>query len=279
VAYSEIYNRVNWQDDPDTSTPLDAYNLNQMDACLKAFDILIKTIGNSAMYAEDIANCLVGPPTIDQSTGIITFPKKDGGNYTLDTLLEKVLVNFDWDETTQILTITLEDGTVKPVDLSALIQENEFVDSNNIVWTITGHRVGASIKAHSIGPNELQLDYLADCQAAKDNAEAAESNAETAEENAQGFAQDAEAWSSGTINGQPVPASHPAHNNNAEYWKNQAQAIANNELTGLSDVSIENPEDGQAFLYNLARDKWVNGFMKIPVNPTNTTDMNIWIET
>lgn len=236
MSYSEIYTRINWKNEPDTSTPLDADDLNHMDAALKAFDLLIKEIGNNAMVAADVANCLYGQPTLNQSTGVITFPKKDGGAYTLDTLLEKVVVNFDWDPVTQKLTITLQDGTTKEVDLSALIQENEFLDSDTIVYTITGHKVKSDIKAHSIGANELETNYLASCESAVTNAEAAEDNAE-------GYALDAEAWAKGTRDGEPVGQADPTSNNNAKYYSQHAREEAEAWAKGTrNNVPIE-PSD------------------------------------
>lgn len=246
MSYSEIYTRINWENEPDTSTPLDKDNLNHMDAALKAFDLLIKEIGNNAMYAADVANALYGQPTINQETGVITFPKKDGGYYTLDTLLEKVIVNFDWDENTQVLTIILEDGTTKQVDLSALIKENEFDDSPTIDFSVSNHHVTAVVKAHSIGANELEQNYLADCEAAQSGAEAAQDAAEDAQDAAEGFAEDAEAWAVGQRDGVDVPSTDETYQNNSKHYADEAAASAqdsadayNNILTALNMVQFE----------------------------------------
>ena len=272
MAYSEIYTRVNWADEPDTSTPLDAENLNKMDIALKAFDLLIKEIGNNAMYAADVANALYGQPTINQETGVITFPKKDGGFYTLDTLLEKVVVNFDFNETTQVMTITLEDGTTKTVNLSSFITETEYDDSSTIDFSVSNHRVTANVKPHSIGATELQQDYLADCQDAKDDAE-------DAADSAVDDALKAEGHAVGTQNGTPVGPDSEYYNNNAKYYSERAEAIAGHSFGGLTDVSFENLQSGQAALYNSATQTWHNGFVNLPVDPVNTTGMNVWIET
>ena len=293
MSYSEIYTRINWENEPDTSTPLDKDNLNHMDAALKAFDLLIKEIGNNSVVATDIANCLFGQPTINQSTGVITFPKKDGGSYTLDTLLEKVVVNFDWNPTTQKLTITLEDGTTKEVDLSALIQENEFDDTSTIDFTVSGHRVSAVVKEHSIGATQLEQNYLADCETAAESSEDSAEAAAESEENAEAWAvgqrngtdvdssdptyhnnskyyseqsnalgqaqaQNAEAWSSGTRNGVPVSSSDPAYHNNAKYWRDQASAVVSNTFAGLDDVDLDNIQNGQVPTYNSTTQKWEN---------------------
>ena len=53
-------------------------------------------------------------------------------------------------------------------------------------------------------------------------ASSSETNAGTSETNAGASALTAEAWAKGTKNGQAVPSSDPAYENNAEYWKSQA---------------------------------------------------------
>lgn len=53
-------------------------------------------------------------------------------------------------------------------------------------------------------------------------ASSSETNAGTSETNAAALALTAEAWAKGTKNGQAVPSSDPAYENNAEYWKSQA---------------------------------------------------------
>ncbi|MBP5598113.1 MAG: hypothetical protein J6Y02_22280 [Pseudobutyrivibrio sp.] len=256
MSYSEIYTRIHWENEPDTSTPLDKDNLNHMDAALKAFDLLIKEIGNNSMVFSDIANCLSGQPTINQSTGVMTFPKKDGGAYTLDTLLEKVIVNFDFDQSTQELIIYLQDGTEKRVSLSAFIQETEFTDSTTIGFTVDNHNVTATVKANSIGDAQMQTNYLADCQSAR-------SDAMDAADNANADALKAEGHAVGQQNGADVDSSSPYYHNNAKYYKEQAQAIADNSFSGLSDVDFDNLQDGDVPVYNATERKWKNGVLDI----------------
>lgn len=229
MSYSEIYTRINWENEPDTSTPLDKDNLNHMDAALKAFDLLIKEIGNNSMVFSDIANCLSGQPTINQSTGVMTFPKKDGGAYTLDTLLEKVITNFDFDEDTQELVIYLEDGTEKRTSLSAFIQETEFLDSSTIAFTVDNHRVTATVKANSIGDAQMQTNYLADCQSARSDAMGA---AGTSESNRL----KAEAWAVGTHDGTPVPSTDEAYDNNAKYYAEACAADAQYAHDAIDEI-------------------------------------------
>lgn len=68
----------------------------------------------------------------------------------------------------------------------------------------------------------------------------------------------AEGYANGTANGIEVPSTSPYYHNNAKYWKDQAQAIAAQTLNGLSDVGINNPQDGQILTYDANSGEWVN---------------------
>ena len=57
----------------------------------------------------------------------------------------------------------------------------------------------------------------------------------------------------------PVGSSSPYFHNNAEYFKDQASQIAAQELGGLTDVTISNPQNGQVLTYNATLQHWVNG--------------------
>ena len=61
------------------------------------------------------------------------------------------------------MILTLEDGTVKYVDLSAFLTQYEFINSSTIRWTINASgEVTANIIDGSITANKLQPNYLAD---------------------------------------------------------------------------------------------------------------------
>lgn len=226
MSYSESYTPLNWHNLPTQDTALEADNLNHMEQGIKTNDQRIAEIGNNAMYAADVANCLNGQPTYDKDTGTFTFPKKGGGSFTLNTDLEKLAINFDFDEQTQKLIIYLEDGTTKEVDLSALIQENDFQDSATIAFTVTNHVVTAVVKAHSIGENELETNYKTACENAKTDAETAALSSETNALKSEGFAV-------GEQNGVPVTSGSPYYENNAEYYAGVAENVVSSLLTNL----------------------------------------------
>lgn len=226
MSYSEAYTPLNWHNLPTQDTALEADNLNHIEQGIKTNDTRITTIGNDAMYAADVANCLFGQPTIDQATGVLTFPKKGGGSYTLDTLLEKVVTNFDYDADTGELVLYFPDGTQKRVSLSAFITENEFVDSSTIDFTVTGHNVTAVVKNNSIGDDQMVTSYLTDCQSAKSDAEAAATASEADALKSEGFAV-------GEQNGVPVTSGSPYYENSAEYYAGVAESVASTLLTNL----------------------------------------------
>lgn len=97
----------------------------------------------------------------------------------------------------------------------------------------------------------------ASAQAAASSASDAETSAQASAASASeasGYVSDAteqsemaEAWANGTINGSPIPSTHPAHNNNAKYWKDQAQQIAGGEdLVKYTQQSKTDAEKAQA---------------------------------
>ena len=101
--------------------------------------------------------------TIDNDTGIITFTRNDNSTYQLDTLLEKVVVNFSYDEDTQSLILELEDGTEQTVSLAAFIDTYTGVDGTTITVTVSGgNQIGAEVKDGTITLTKLHSDVQAE---------------------------------------------------------------------------------------------------------------------
>ena len=215
--YSKCYNRTNWYNKPSTLTPINQNNLNNNEAGTDTLDDRVVSLDINKFDVTS-ANPLFKDISFDETTGIFTFTRYDNSTKTIDTLLEKIVTNWYFDEQTQKLVLTLKDGTIQYVDLSAFIAEWDFQDSNTIVWTVSNHVAVASIKAHSIGSNELQTDYLADCVIAKSAAELAATSAETDALKSEGFAV-------GEQDGVPVTSGSPYYENNAEYYKDECENI------------------------------------------------------
>ena len=236
-AHDSSYNDY-WRNKPNITTPIVQDQLNRIETTIDTIDDRVVTFdttkANQTDLLADIKNV-----SFDSSTGTFTFTKQNNTTIVIDTDIEKIAVNFDYDDDPesahyQNLIITLDDGTVKYVDMSALITEYEFTDSSVIHFTINSGSVSASIINGSITEEKLQPNFLADCRAAKTAAETAETNAETAETNAQGYKRESEAWAVGTKDGVPVPPSADQYNNNAQYWAAQARAIVGDKVESFN---------------------------------------------
>lgn len=138
------------------------------------------------------ANELVKEILWDESNGTLTVVKMNGSQAMIDTKLEKLAVNFKYSPQTQQLVITLDDGTVQNVDLSALITQYEFLDSDTIAFEIgSDGKVSAIVKEGSIQEKHLRPDYLADIKVESAKAVASAKSAGESETKAAKSATDA----------------------------------------------------------------------------------------
>lgn len=197
---NKIYNRINWENYPSDSTPLNESNLNRIDSATDTLDNRVISLDNTKATKTEVAT-LVQDVTFEEKTGIITITKKNGSKVTIDTQMEKIAVNFDYDATTQKIILTLIDGTKQYIDLAALITQYEFLDTETIAFSIdsTG-KVSAIVKEASIKEKHLQPNYLADIKvetakaaASQKAAAASEVNAKTSETNSKNNANNASA--------------------------------------------------------------------------------------
>lgn len=195
-----------WENRPSINTPLNKRNLDRLGLGVSTIDDRVITMDLTKFDKTDAQSC-VKKIEYDKTTGKFTITAVSGAQQVIDTMLEKLAVNFDYDPTAQQLIITLDDGSKKYVDLSALITQFEFVDSDIVYWTVGDDgKVKADIKNGSIGAEKLQPNYLADItvQAEQANASAtaaaksaiaasaSESAAAQSEENAQVSAEQAD---------------------------------------------------------------------------------------
>lgn len=127
------------------------------------------------------ANELVKEILWNEPMGVLTVVKMNGSRAVIDTKLEKLAVNFTYNPQTQQLVIALDDGTVQNVDLSSLITEYEFLDSDTIAFEITGGKVKAIVKNGSITEDMLQPNFLADVKVEAEKAKASASAADASE--------------------------------------------------------------------------------------------------
>ena len=157
----KAHSRINWENYPSEKTAVNETNLNKMDAALDEVDNRVISLDTTKATKVEVSELFSGV-SFDESTGIITFTRKNGSQITIDTKLEKLAINFAYDTAEEQLVITLDDGTKQYVDLSALITVYEFLDSDTIAFAIEGGKVKAIVKEGSIQGKHLQPDYLAD---------------------------------------------------------------------------------------------------------------------
>lgn len=176
----KIYNRINWENFPSEKTAVNESNLNRMDLAIDNLDDRVVAMDASKVDLTK-ANELVKEILWDESNGTLTIVKMNGSQAMIDTKLEKLAVNFAYDSQKQQLIITLDDGTVQNVDLSALITQYEFLDSNTIAFEIAGGKVNAIVKNGSITEDMLQPNFLADVKVEAEKAKASASAADASE--------------------------------------------------------------------------------------------------
>ena len=152
---------INWENYPSDETPLNERNLNKMDSAIGIIDDNVVTLDATKATKTEVAT-LVSDVTFEESTGIITITKKNGSKVTIDTQMEKIAVNFTYNPTTQQIILTLIDGTKQYIDLSALITQYEFLDSDTVAFYIdSSGKVSAIVKDGSIEEKHLEPNYLA----------------------------------------------------------------------------------------------------------------------
>ena len=178
------------------------------------------------------ANELVEAILWDESNGTLTVVKMNGSRAVIDTKLEKLAVNFTYNPQTQQLVITLDDGTVQNVDLSSLITEYEFLDSDTIAFEIVDGKVKAIVNNGSITENHLAPEYLAEIRTQVGRAEMSAKSADASEKNAASSSALAKSYAvggTGTREGEDT--------DNAKYYAEQAKNAS--DVGALSEI-VEN---------------------------------------
>ena len=218
---NKVYQRINWENYPDDTTPLNAQNLNRLDVAADELDnrlIAIDTVkmdkATAATMVKDIA--------YNEETGSFTVTYLDGSSYTLDTKLEKLAVNFTYDPAAEQLVILLDDGATQRVDLSALVTEHEFLDSDTVGFTVdeTGV-VRAQLRDGSVTEEKLRPDYLSDIRVESAKAQAAGAAAAENAAQAEISAKEAESYAKGGTGARPGEDT-----DNALYYSSLAETQA-----------------------------------------------------
>lgn len=218
---NKAYSRINWENYPSDATPINKVNLNRLDSATDILDDRVITLDTTKATKTEVAT-LVSDVTFEESTGIITITKKNGSKVTIDMQMGKIAVNFDYDPVTEQIILTLIDGTKQYIDLSALITQYEFLDTDTVTFTIgTDGKVSAIVKEGSIEEKHLEPNYLA-----KIKVEAAK--AETSRADAAASATKAESYAVGGTGSREGEDS-----DNAKYYYQQAKDVSEGLKGGL----------------------------------------------
>lgn len=141
---------------------------------------------------------------LDEATGTFTFTRENGTKIVIDTALEKVAVNFTYDEDSQSLILTLADGSTETVSLAAFVTTTEFDDSGTIEWSVSGSKVKATVKEGSITDTMLSsalkamlLGYVNRAAGSATSAAASEKNAAASAAQAREAAADSHGFMAG----------------------------------------------------------------------------------
>ena len=221
-----------WENYPSIDSPITDNELNRNEVSVDTIDDRVITLDTIKAEQADLLLTFKAV-SFDSSTGVFTFTKWNNTTVTVDTDIEKIAINFDYDDDPssphyQNLVIELDDGTYKYVDMSALITQYEFTDSSTIHFTVGNDgSVSANVIDGSITESKLQPNFLADCRSAKQGAENAEADAIAKALVAEGYA-------NGKQNGVPVTSESPYYHNNAEYFKDQASSIVGDKVDSFN---------------------------------------------
>lgn len=230
---NKCYYRIVWENYPSDATPLDEENLNKIDVAADEMDNRIISL-DITKFDKSEAQQLVKYIEYDENTGIFKITHYNGASYTIDTLLEKLAINFDYDYKTQQLIITLSDGEIKYVDLSALITQYEFLNSDTIRFTVDNDgKVKAEVIEGSIEEKHLRPDYLADIKIESAKAEASQKSAAESAESAKDSALSSESWAHGGTGKRDGEDT-----DNSQYYSEQAKKALQslNEAGNVSGV-------------------------------------------
>lgn len=226
-GWKKAFERLFWKNRPSTDTPLNASDMNHIESGIDALDDRIVQLDVLKADAQ-VVNGMVADITLNDADGVITITYKNGSTKTYDTNLEKIAVNFEYDYENQRLVLTLSDGTIQYVDMSALITQYEFADSTTIAFSVdsTG-KVSASVKDGSITDEMLETQYLAQIKTESAKAQSASEQAQSSETASDYNAKLSQSYAIGNSQ-----IRENEDTDNAKYYCTQAKAISESLAKG-----------------------------------------------
>lgn len=108
-------------------------------------------------------------------------------------------------------------------------------------WAV-GEKGGEPVESTDPTYHNNSKYYSDQAEDSATNAATSESNASNSAGDASDSAEDSEAWAVGTRNGQAVPSTDPAYNNNAKHWAESAAAIVGIGIATTQTAGIVKPD-------------------------------------
>lgn len=229
MAVIKVYNRINWLNKSESlTTPLGKTNLNKMDKAIDTIDNEVVSISATAESLDttkadkDQLNNMITDIAINDKNGVISITKYNGTVLNIDTAMEKIAVNFEYNAQTQQLILTLENGEKQYIDMSALITQYEFKDTDTIAFSVDSEgKVSASIKSGSITKAMLSSEVMSAITLSESNAVA---SAQAAARSATNADMDAKLSQSYSVGKSGIRDGEDA--DNAKYYSEQAEKFA-----------------------------------------------------
>lgn len=235
-----LYRKTNWCNKSENlTTPIGKQRLNHIEDGIyniaENLDVVYNELSTGKFDADEARKVIVGMPTWDPNTGILTFRSYDGDMFQVDFNIEKIPVSFSMDSA-GIITMTTSDGTEWTADIGDVIPDYTFTDSDTIAMSDVkngeyAHVVSAQIKKGSIKGEHLQPDYLADVTT---QANSAKASAKTAEDYANDAEYDAKLAQSYAVGGSGIREGEAT--DSAKFYKEKAEEAAGEAGEYLADI-------------------------------------------
>lgn len=249
MAVVKVYTRINWLNKSESlTTPLGKTNLNKMDKAINLIDDEVVSMSakideiDTTKVSADQLNNMVTDVSFNDKNGVISITKHNGTVLNIDTAMEKIAVNFEYNAQTQQLILTLENGEKQYIDMSALITQYEFKGTDTIAFSIdSSGKVSASIKSGSITKAMLSSEVMSAITLSESNAVASAQAAAQSATNADMDAKLSQSYSvgkSGIRDGEDT--------DNAKYYSEQAEKFAKEAEDIVGSNFITQAEKGVA---------------------------------
>ena len=85
---TKAHENIGWENKPSDKSPINKRNLNKMDYSIDVIDDRVIVLDSTKATKVEVSP-LIKEVAYDEKTGIITFTRKNGAVFTIDTPMEK----------------------------------------------------------------------------------------------------------------------------------------------------------------------------------------------